>query len=787
MSSNFDYNQFKAQHELQKAVRALTTTLRESRNAADQLIFPAPPNGQDGPFELMLQALQIEQDAPPVPLFDFEHSGITLQEIERRCRTQNLDLMTVTQTRAHRVYFNEQNEANQPPRWVEVSKPEDSDPTAELNELIFLDNKNTVVDWASSLANLKRLGLERRYTEAMMRVALLRIISKYLPEQFILLKDTVANEIARFLLRLDSKVDKIDHYRKQILTMCRNPQEDLDSALARLTNVLDKIYPAAQADNVPIRENLLKAAVLAFTPDDISLNIMGDVKKAALKCKPLSLAAILELAKAAEHYAQYTPTQPLYFSRSIGGTQQPDVLQLNNMAVGYSTTPHRRHLRYSGFLNPLQDDPMYVPATQMLQQPVDPLAAQAVAHQAANQAALAENLQQQQNNQALGAGALDNEGLGIDQLFNLYQQQMLGHQTPPRLDGEIPTPFSTPNQHFGGYGDLPTSGVTPTSSRTTGSTPSSSAKTPLKQVDFKNVPLTVGISRAGNGFICRSGDQIFEVVNVPADIQRQIPQPALTESARRRLDSEFDKTPLTGITTRSQSKQLASSSTNSCTANAIQNSNSRSNSSSNKRSYDRSRSKDKPKANVNDQYRQRSKSINNKGHCSSCCPDSRYKNRSSSRGKPNSDKTPSAQYPTKERGRSTEKKYPQKNNSSSSKDRGSRPNSQNTGRKSSRSNSAQKQTNPHEKRLRSLSNWRNTFPNMRRGDNCSRNYNPDVEKRCRKCPKGDSHHEFECYSYNEFNPNLCKLCGSKYNHYPTDCKEGNKFPPKTHNSSSEKN
>jgi len=85
---------------------------------------------------------------------------------------------------------------------------------------------------------------------------------------------------------------------------------------------------------------------------------------------------------------------------------------------------------------------------------------------------------------------------------------------------------------------------------------------------------------------------------------------------------------------------------------------------------------------------------------------------------------------------------------------------------------------PDEKRFRSSSRWRTTYPNMRRGDNCSRNYNPDSEKRCRKCPKGDTHHEFECYSYNEFNPNLCKSCGYKYNHYPSDCKEANNFPPK---------
>jgi hypothetical protein len=69
------------------------------------------------------------------------------------------------------------------------------------------------------------------------------------------------------------------------------------------------------------------------------------------------------------------------------------------------------------------------------------------------------------------------------------------------------------------------------------------------------------------------------------------------------------------------------------------------------------------------------------------------------------------------------------------------------------------------------------YPEMKRGMNCSANYNPAIKKNCTKCPLASAHHEFACRKYQRYNYNLCSLC-EKYHHYPSECKEVPKYPPK---------
>jgi hypothetical protein len=75
------------------------------------------------------------------------------------------------------------------------------------------------------------------------------------------------------------------------------------------------------------------------------------------------------------------------------------------------------------------------------------------------------------------------------------------------------------------------------------------------------------------------------------------------------------------------------------------------------------------------------------------------------------------------------------------------------------------------------------YPHMRRGQNCSENYNPTVNKHCSKCKNESSHHEFECNIYDAWNEKKCMIC-EKYNHFARDCKEVPKFPPKSADSNS---
>jgi len=65
---------------------------------------------------------------------------------------------------------------------------------------------------------------------------------------------------------------------------------------------------------------------------------------------------------------------------------------------------------------------------------------------------------------------------------------------------------------------------------------------------------------------------------------------------------------------------------------------------------------------------------------------------------------------------------------------------------------------------------------MRKGENCSLEYDPLKQKTCSKCTR-PGHHEFECYKYEKYSPKKCTVC-DKLNHFAGDCKELEKFPPK---------
>ena len=71
---------------------------------------------------------------------------------------------------------------------------------------------------------------------------------------------------------------------------------------------------------------------------------------------------------------------------------------------------------------------------------------------------------------------------------------------------------------------------------------------------------------------------------------------------------------------------------------------------------------------------------------------------------------------------------------------------------------------------------RQAYPNMKKGENCSMDYDPLRSKSCSKCTKG-GHHEFECFKYEKYSPRKCTVC-NKLNHYAGDCKELERLPPR---------
>jgi hypothetical protein len=154
--------------------------------------------------------------------------------------------------------------------------------------------------------------------------------------------------------------------------------------------------------------------------------------------------------------------------------------------------------------------------------------------------------------------------------------------------------------------------------------------------------------------------------------------------------------------------------------------------------------------------------------------DNSYSNRGRSPGNRdsgNSNRNSGNSY--QERGRSPGNSYPNRGRSpgNSYQTRGRSPGGRDSG------NSQSDRVTRSKSRDNSLQS-RKFYPEMVKGENCGFDYNPVKGKSCRKCSRGESHHEFQCYSYPKFNKYKCTVCG-KFNHYASDCKEVSSFPPKT--------
>jgi hypothetical protein len=167
-----------------------------------------------------------------------------------------------------------------------------------------------------------------------------RLINRYLSDQTTLIDSKDPNEIARFLLKLDSRKDKVGFYRQRLLTFQREPMQELSAAMARFTNLLDKIYPPADLSTLSLRENLLKTAVISFLPDQYSIPMLSQIKRAADRCEPLTYESILKQAISLENYEQVLPRVALTFGRNINAVPVGTQLQFNSIQID----PKKRRL-----------------------------------------------------------------------------------------------------------------------------------------------------------------------------------------------------------------------------------------------------------------------------------------------------------------------------------------------------------------------------------------------------------------------------------------------------------
>jgi hypothetical protein len=715
--------------------------------------------------------------------------------------------------------------------WEEVASPSSVDIHAESAQLSFLDNEKKLVDWPLTLANLNRMIQNKPYSENMMRSCLLRMINHYEPRQTEYLKNKTSNEIARFLLSLDSRMDRASFHRAKLHQSVREVNETLSSAVMKVKNIVDQIYPlpvppvaAPQAaaggdggqpgqaqvqppqedvirehDSNSIANRILIHAIISFVNDELALPLMAKAQQDNVQSRLMSYQVYLNLAMNAELRSNSYPKVALKYGRKI--SPKFANMTLNNIEVPFihpsMNIPRKKGYFPRDMSNMFQTFPSQ--ETDRIENNIQNLYA--------NQDAFnAEDLANWYG--IVPPHLVDENGVevGIPLQPNVVNQPLPRVVKPPSAepekkkiaqssgDNQQPGPsglkkvLPTSTKEFVKIKDVPSGAIIYSSKKNgnayfkvgnekfyvdpTDSQISSDDDSP------ENLPTTSGEEGDSS-----STEMYKEIQNMSIMLDKVLKNIRFTDQSSKKdqqKNPENEKNRSRPISKEKVHNDYKGNQ-NKAQPTHYPRDNSRENYRSNRnRSYERNRSNERDFK--NDYNR------------------SRY-NRSQSRERQysgnrdfsgNRDYRDRQRYPSRDRSgsRYDRQRYPSRDRQRyPSRDRSGYSN-MNRARSRERSPYFNSRRDVSRDRSRESRRYQNLvatnskfYPHMRRGQNCSENYNPTVNKHCSKCKNESSHHEFECNIYDAWNEKKCMIC-EKYNHFARDCKEVPKFPPKSADSNS---
>jgi hypothetical protein len=586
----------------------------------------------------------------------------------------------------------------------------------------FLDGAKTVIDWSESLPELKRLAKNRVYTTDMMKASLHRLVNRYTPEQSHLVSDLNANDMANYLLSTEKNRDKTTYRRKELYELTRKPDMDLRAPLSMARKLIDKIYDPNRLDLATQRSAAWRMAIVSFLPDELAIPILGKLKAAMDDCKPISDDLLERMAYEADNAMKVPPSWPLKYGRTIGSLPAAAHIQFNSIESGigqvghYAPGPMPYSNQYHN-LNPslslLTDNNIHMQQATLAQQ----LAQQ----QAWQQAHLAQQLA------AVQTAA--------------PQAQTTDTKTEKEANTEPITAKTavTPETNYGTCKD----DAEPIQLHSIGlDSPSNDIQSKLlKQMELMAVTLDEGLKAAK--MLSREGSRMDPGTTSHFTKNSTESKSGMTKDWSRSRDSRsrdrsVPRDPRNGFPYRDRSF------------------------SRNRFERDRSLSRDRSS------YRYESKKHDSRDRTSTRSES--YKRGQISNGRHVSHERQDRDR-SRDRGQSSSRGYGHRQQSVSPRRRIEPDRFKSPERQSRRDY-------PSEQRQRERSfATRQSYPAMKKGVNCSPDYDPLKTKSCSKCPRG-GHHEFECYSYDKYNPKLCSTC-ERFHHFADNCKELEKFPPKS--------
>jgi len=322
-SNTFDFHKFARDYQITSCINGLADVLS---SVADHELNER--------IEKFKNEFKLKNGADPKPDFRFRITHDTYEQVLRDCSRRRIDLRRCTFIQGNR-YFVERNyriQGNQ--SYKEVAWPSSVDFQQEAAQLAFLDREKKHVDWPLTLNNLNDMIRDKPYSENMMKACLLRFINNYEPTQTEYLKGKTCNQIANFLLSLNLRIDRKAFHMDRLLASERSPAETLSSAIAKLKNIAEFIYPTEIVDNDDLSDyesinndedtkvnssvnQILINGIISFVRDELAVPLMDKINDDELMNKSLDYTFYLKLAMLAEQRSRLYPTKILKYGRKI--------------------------------------------------------------------------------------------------------------------------------------------------------------------------------------------------------------------------------------------------------------------------------------------------------------------------------------------------------------------------------------------------------------------------------------------------------------------------------------
>ena len=672
----------------------------------------------------------------------------------------------------------------------------------------------------------------------MMRTCLLRFVNHYESSQTEYLQDKTSNEIANFLISLNSKIDRIAYHKAKLNNSHRKPNEPLNGAILKIKNICEMIHPyPADADRrltSPTVNRLLINAIISFVKDDIALPLLSRIKIDNDLSRLHDYTHYLTMAMNAELRSNAYPTVALKYGRKMPhvGSQ---TLALNSIYIPEihpcqkvppkKPYPNRSLEHYFGqyagpdysqfpqvhnfedhFPPPRNDDDHgpFFNANDFENFGID--LEEEVQIQGPNV------LPQPQQPQSQPAHVV-HPGL----IQNKENQQVPVEPVQKTISEDRVPPYLTVFQSNSGkyvtmnndryYITKPVQSTSQSKSKipTLSSLVKELGAKAKSKVEKKSVSSTT--AEVGSSSESEDKEKLYaELLTMIVDLQKPVKKTVERSDSQTRPTNQAYVRNKCQDRDKSKERQPYQNRNRSSDRYRRDRSQERQSYTEKNRSYNRDRSLDrqnKPSSESYNRYPSGDRQRTN-GRDRSYSKERQYRDAARSDDRQNDyrrnysrDRQERSDYRKdyQSRDRSQERRYNNNQDRSYSKERQYRDTARSEYRQNDRrspspyrrsfdsSNPYNRETSRErsenaQKALIQRQKLLRDYPNMHRGVNCAPNYNPAVVKKCTKCPNDIEHHEFQCHIYERYNRVRCSLC-DKYNHYPSDCKELNKYPPKT--------